>query len=110
MDGGRTYYYHTQKQETQWTMPVEFEVVQDGLHGQEENPPPPPPDDGTGGKMSGKRAKREQRRREQEAAGAEEQAAEEAAAAVERPLRAAVRAQAEGGEGAGQAFSEMLTE
>merc|ERR1719424_158885 len=47
---------------------------------------------------------------EQEAAGAAEQAAEEAAAAVERPLRAAMQAQAVVGEGAGQAFSEMLTE
>ena len=29
MDGGRTYYYHAEKQETQWTMPVEFEVTPD---------------------------------------------------------------------------------
>ena len=101
MDGGRTYYYHTAKQETQWTMPVEFEVIPD-----EPEPPPPPPDDG--GKHSEKRAKREQRRRVQEAAGAEHQAAEETA--VERPMLAALQAQAEVGEGAGQAFSEMLTE
>ena len=119
MDNGRTYYYHAEKQATQWTMPVDFEVVA------EEEPPPPPAeaggDDDEGGArregeypeevQSSKRAKKEQRRREREAEEAS-RAEADAGNAAERPLLAAVQAQAAagGGEAAAHAFTEMLTE